>query len=183
MLESEKHFSSLLFKRCGTASAAVAVLLETHVAAACSLWFHPDPDLHCNEHSGQSIIHRRFTHSKKGKTNRSAVDAAGKGSRSVFCRYMKLCCEACLFCLSQFREGKVPWADTVCLRGGCTPLALHSRHKCLLSIPGLQEQSVLLRQPRLVDANTAKLMSVSRELFSLDVIVEFIHTFKRIRRS
>lgn len=117
MLESEKHFSSLLFERCGTASAAVAVLLETHVAAACSLWFHPDPDLHCNEHSGQSIIHRRFTHSKKGKTNRSAMDTAGKGSRSIFCRYMKLCCEACLFCLSQFREGKVPWADTVCLRG------------------------------------------------------------------
>lgn len=66
--------------------------------------------------------------------------------------------------------------------GGSARLALHSRHKCLLSIPGLQEQSVLLRQPRLADANTAKFMSVNCELFSLDVIVEFMHTFMKIRR-
>lgn len=36
--------------------------------------------------------------------------------------------------------------------GGYARLGLHS---CLLSIPGLQEQSVLLRQPRLVEADTA----------------------------
>lgn len=43
------------------------ILLQGNVAAACSLWFHLAPDLHCNEHSGQSIIHCSFSLKKRKK--------------------------------------------------------------------------------------------------------------------
>lgn len=68
---------------CGAALAAVTVLLENCVADACSLWFHPDPDLHCNEHSGQSIIHFSFSYSKTEKQTDWATDTAGRESCSV----------------------------------------------------------------------------------------------------
>jgi len=59
-----------------TASHKIIMLLQGNMAAACSLWFHLAPDLHCNEHSGQSIIHCSFTCKKKRerdkKKNRSA---------------------------------------------------------------------------------------------------------------
>lgn len=157
MLESEKHFSSLLFERCGTASVAVAVLLETHVAAACSLWFHPDPDLHCNEHSGQSIIYRRFTHSKK-RENKQIGHGYGRKREPIHLLQVHEALLWGLFVLSvtvQRRKSAVSRHRVS--KGGYTRLALHSRHKCVLSIPGLQEQSVLLRQPRSVDANTANI--------------------------
>ena len=83
------------------------MLLQGNMAAACSLWFHLAPDLHCNEHSGQSIIHCSFIKKKRkkerkkerkqtdqlmGKTGKGLWSVPSTGTHNAAVMLSSLCC-------------------------------------------------------------------------------------------